>query len=534
MAATYDKAIGTEPIPAADLPSGMDGAVDVNTYRDYNLGEMDVADGLHKFSWDDSLRTLATLNDVLDMSMSETVDLYANKGLSIPDAIGIKVQAGGASITHTWPVIDPYVGGTRAGINEDVQGFEKGHRLRYINAYFNEVGMGVVTAEYGIEANRVNAYGVYDSVNQRVAKFWAEIKGRMKREALTQIYNRELVKPGSTGSYSAGVTQGYNPNWFIANATANLKSGRGTYDVLNETGIDITAPIEINTGVTGVASGTAVLGDGTVIGVQTVDGVLYVNDATDEGIAEAAAAVALAASDDATDGYGMPIYTSTLADFEDNILTALNDSGSTTDGNLSTAYLDKVAFLAHEKLIEPLDDGTYVAIVPEPQWFSISALTGDLGSLWTSVARYNDSQKAVAFPGETGMYRNIRIVPDSRYATFSVAGTVAIPGAVTLGYQEPGGAQGDNRTRGLWADADGSLNYQLGWLCGKGAYIERMEKDLFYREELQNYGKKKGLGSFMECGYNLTLIRTDSATAGQADYVENRGSAVLAFSSTTL
>jgi hypothetical protein len=462
----YDVIPGTQ-VSQDPLYVGMDVAVDTTTHRDYNLEQMDVEGGLHKFSWDSDLQTLATLNDVFDMGMSDTVDIYANnKGFTIPDAIGISAKAGGAAITHTFPVIDPYAGGVRAGINEDVLGYEKGHRLRYIQALYNEVGTGVITEEYGVLANRINTYGVYDSVNQRIAKFWAEIKGRMKREALTQVYNRELNKPGSTGSYSAGVDQYYNPNWIIANATTNLSTN--------------------------------------------------------------------------TNGLGMPIYSSTFATFETNIKVALIDAaekaaaGDVTDAWISAQQLDRISQIAHRTLITPLDDNTYCAVIPEEQWYKLSAITGDLGSLWVAQARYNDTQEAIKFPGEVGMYRNLRIVPDSRFATLTVGGTAAVPTTVTIGYQEPGGAIGDNRAYGAYA-TDTNMVFQLGWLCGKGAYIERKEKDLFYREEVQNYAKKKGLGSFMECGYNLTIIRTDSATGtqGMPDYAENRGSAVLAFASPT-
>jgi hypothetical protein len=463
------------------------------------------------------------------MGMSDTVEMYANKGFSIPDAIGISAKAGGASITHTFAVIDPYAGGVRAGINEDVLGFEKGHRLRYIQALYNEVGTGVITEEYGVLANRIDTYGVYDSVNQRIAKFWAEIKGRMKRECLTQVYNRELNKPGTTGSYSAGVEQYYNPNWIIANATTNLKLG-GTYDALNETDSPTGAPIVVGAHA-GVSSGTAVYETGN----------LYVADATDEDIAEVADAAAVAASDAATNGLGMPVYDSTFATFEGNIKKALIDSAEKavtsaepSDAWVSARQLDRISQIAHRTLITPLDDNSYCVVIPEEQWYKLSAISGDLGSLWVSQARYNDTQEAIKFPGEVGMYRNLRIVPDSRFATLTIGGTAIVPTTVTVGYQEPGGAIGDNRAYGAYT-TDSNMVFQLGWLCGKGAYIERKEKDLFYREEVQNYAKKKGLGSFMECGYNLTLIRTDSATGtqGMPDYVENRGSAVLAFASPT-
>jgi hypothetical protein len=190
--------------------------------------------------------------------------------------------------------------------------------------------------------------------------------------------------------------------------------------------------------------------------------------------------------------------------------------------------------------MEPMDDGTYVAVIPISQWYKLSGLTdGQMGGLWQAVNRYKDD---FSFPGEVGMYRNIRIVKDERWASLVVTGTTTASFAIE--YVQPGGRDGDSREKGLYTytgeaagAGTGNRVWQLGWLMGKGAYIERMEKDLFFRNEMQEYEKYKGIGTFMECGWNLTVIRTDSATDGGSgglfpDYADNRGSAVLAFAAT--
>jgi len=87
-----------------------------------------------------------------------------------------------------------------------------------------------------------------------------EIRSAQKTAA-ADTYHRGMLlgRVDSTGKYGA------------YNAT-------GTYDVLNETDIPVGSVIAIDSSFGGVSSGTAVLSAG----------ILYVNDATDQGLAEVA------------------------------------------------------------------------------------------------------------------------------------------------------------------------------------------------------------------------------------------------------
>jgi hypothetical protein len=445
-----------------EVYSNMAAGVDTDTKRPYSLANMDSL-ALQKQTWDDACKVLSTYEDVFETGMSDVHVTYPNEAISLPESIGMRLVAGGASTQHTFPVLDPILGSLYAGTSTDLAGKEVGQRLRYVQAYYNEMKFGVMTETYGVNYNQVDEFGVYQKATMQLKKLFDESKGRAKRECLTQYFNRELNEDGSG---VAGIGQHFNPNWFIANATE--VSGK-------------------------------------------------------------------------TDGNGVPTWSSTKQTFANNIAETLDQAATGTggvDANISIPYLDYVSFLANEKLIDKTSE-EYVIVIPTPQWYKLSALSGGMGDIWTSVNRYGEGKPT--YPGEVGTYRDLRIVKDDRWAGLEVA--VADAGGDTRGdatftfeYVEPGGLQGDGRNKSVYSYTGGFTTpvgdrvWQIGWLLGKSAFLERVEKDLFFKEESQEYDKRKGIGGFMEAGWSLCVIRTDAATTGFPDYAENRSSAVLAFS----
>lgn len=430
----------------------MAAGVDTDTSRPYTLANMDTL-ALQKQTWDDACKILSTYDDVLESGMTDVHSQYANEAISLPDSIGMKLTAGGASTQHTFPILDPIIGSLYAGTATDLAGKEVGQRMRYVQAYYNEMKFGIMTEQYGVNYNQVDEFGVYQKATMQLKKLFDESKGRAKREALTQYFNREL---NEAGSGVATIGQHLNPNWIVANGAAPI-AGK-------------------------------------------------------------------------TDGYGMPTWDSTLQDFTNNVGAVLDGASTGTNGadaNISVSFLDRVSFLANEKLIEKVD-GKYTLVIPVNQWYKLSGLgIGQMGEIWTSVNRYGEG--APQYPGEVGTYRDLRIVADERWASLVITDDTT-DHSFTFEYVEPGGAAGDNREKAIF-DSSTNRAYQLGWLLGKSAYIERMEKDLFFKEETQEYDKRKGIGGFMEAGWSLCVIRTDAATNSFPDYAENRSSAVLAFTS---
>lgn len=148
-----------------------------------------------------------------------------------------------------------------------------------------------------VSVTDVNILGLIGDLGVKLDNLEAPQAGR--RLALTPEIVAILTEVLGTTSGSDSIATEAGRTGFVTSyggfsiyKTVNLLAGAvTTYDALNLTDIPKTAPVVVNQAVTGVTSGTAVLGDGTVIGVQTVDGTLYTNDATDTGIAAAAAAL---------------------------------------------------------------------------------------------------------------------------------------------------------------------------------------------------------------------------------------------------
>ncbi len=451
MAIENVNVLGTGPVNA--IYPNMASGVDTDTHRVYDYAQME-AEGLEQeVVWEEVLRATSTLPDVFELGMADVVDVGAS-GMSIPNGCGMKLSGNGQSGTYRFPLLDPLVGTPLAGVDEDLMGRERGQRMRYTEAHYNEMKDGVKTETYGVNFNKIDIYGIYERATAQLSKYWQEVKGRAKREALTQWYNIELTKAGSSAP-----GQNLNPNWLIAGET----------------------------------NGTA------------------------------------------------PAWSSTLQTFTNTIGAAMDAAGGTSatgvSAQISLDVLDRFNLEASSNLLmEPLDDGKYLVVLPEPQWYKLTSDTdGQWGGMFTKTAAYPAGM--TAFPGEMGTYRDLRIICDKRWASL-VATEATGDYTFAIEYVQPGGRAGDSREKGLYTynQTTGNRVWQLGWLMGKGAYIERMVKDLFYREELQEYGKRKGIGTFMEAGWNLNVIRTDAATGtgptGFPDYADNRSSAVLAFAAT--
>jgi len=190
--ATNVPEVGTDSV-AAIYPN-MASEVTVDTKRVYSQEDMDVATALRKDTIADAAKVLNTLNDVFEKGMSDVHQSYANEGITLPDSMSMKLTSGGANVSATFPVIDALLGGVLAGTANDLTGNELGQRIRYFQAYYNEMKAGVVVEQYGVEFNKMDPFGVYAKATNQLAKLYSETKGRARRECLTQWYNKELME----------------------------------------------------------------------------------------------------------------------------------------------------------------------------------------------------------------------------------------------------------------------------------------------------------------------------------------------------
>lgn len=231
------------------------------------------------------------------------------------------------------------------------------------------------------------------------------------------------------------------------------------------------------------------------------------------------------------DSRGMPLYDPTTATFEDYIgktLTAAAGANGSAAA-VGVEWLDDLCDIASDSNIQPFEDGKFLVTLSQKQHTQLSQIaSGKLGKeVWQAVDRYTGEGKATAFPGEIGAYRSLRFATDVRTPELTVVDTAGTK-SFDLKYQHPGGTEGDERTGVPYGGETTNSNFNISYLLGPGAYIERKEKEETVRKELQNYGQNEGIGIFEESGCNLNYIRTDANTSGVPKYVLNLHSIVIA------
>lgn len=213
---------------------------------------------------------------------------------------------------------------------------------------------------------------------------------------------------------------------------------------------------------------------------------------------------------DTTSSVKVATYSSTLATFRSNINTAIGAAGA----NVKTPTMD--ALLALQEIItttlniEPLVIGgkeTYIVLVPSATFRKLvsPAASGSFGDY----AKYDKADFGLGGVVEFLNYGPMLIIPDNRAVAF---GNNA--GSLTFGYMGPGA------TRNISVTGD---PYQLGIVLGKGALYEYEQEALHWEEDVDNYGRDKGIGMFTTASWTLGQWY-DSVDTTQ---VINKSSAVL-------
>jgi len=227
------------------------------------------------------------------------------------------------------------------------------------------------------------------------------------------------------------------------------------------------------------------------------------------------------------DAKGLPEWSGDVNAFAWNIYQTLNIAAGAdgTAAAVSMDWLDDIIEAAEANMIEPLEDENYALVLSTSDYNKLSSTSNGMPGSWLeSVERYTGGSNP-SFVGEVGKYKNLRIVKDNRSPELLITGTNATDAAITTFFMQPG--REDDRPKTQYAS--GTLAFNANFLLGKGAYIERVEKDITVRENQQGYGKKKGIGIFEETGFNLNVAVNDTNTGGdeRPDVVLNSSSMVV-------
>lgn len=232
------------------------------------------------------------------------------------------------------------------------------------------------------------------------------------------------------------------------------------------------------------------------------------------------------------DPWSQPAYDADVATYTNNIITAMQIADTGTNGvnaNLSIQFLDAVLNYARvSKRIKPISTSAgngYLLVLPSNAMSSISSAVGELGNLWRDVTSL--TKEAIEYPGLVGMYKQLLIVEDDRNPTLTATYTDATSGLLAPSYVQPG--NDDLRNLEVYNTAT-NPTWSVGGLYGQAAFCDWTVRALHWEDQIEEYGKEKGIGGFTERGVELALVRSDTLAVN----TENQSSIALFFTNNTI
>lgn len=222
---------GSGTIGTPVLAGGITNAnITTTTGRPYSLANMDVDSGLLLDIINRKLQVESTLDDVF-VDLGPEVSFNGGK-VSIPDSIVMKVSSEKGPRTQVMPIENPLAGPGLGGVVERMQGNERFVTVQYMKIYYNEFFQGVAGEKWGVHYNDLQVFNYYANEQPRLSKWFKEDRGKQYREALLERYAWPLTKAGVVND-TTGLTQSYNPNWFLANT--DFADNDGIYDATGST-----------------------------------------------------------------------------------------------------------------------------------------------------------------------------------------------------------------------------------------------------------------------------------------------------------
>lgn len=203
---------------------------------------------------------------------------------------------------------------------------------------------------------------------------------------------------------------------------------------------------------------------------------------------------------------------------------AITSAGSTAAANWDVRFLNRIIYWATVvKKIEPMDNGKYVVLVPSKQ----ASLLKDPQSTTSIPGLFiNSNVMEFANVGSSqylGDFGPLMLFEDPRAPIVKRGGS---NGSWTLTAYYKGAGDDDDRL-GVTGDV-----YDVGFLCGKMSLIEGEYEAPHFEDELQNYGKIKGIGIAAGFGFQRSVWLNDSTSETRTKTINQSSMALLAFSST--
>jgi hypothetical protein len=203
---------------------------------------------------------------------------------------------------------------------------------------------------------------------------------------------------------------------------------------------------------------------------------------------------------------------------------AITSAGSTAAANWDVRFLNRIIYWATVvKKIEPLANGKYLVLVPSRQ----AALLKDPQST-TSIPGLFINSNVLEFANVgkdqyLGDFGPLMLFEDPRAPVVKRTGSDGT-WAMTAYYK--GAGDDDDRTA-----VTGDV-YDVGFLLGPMASIEGEYEAPHFEDELQNYGKIKGIGICAGFGFQRSVWLNDSTSETRTKTINQSSMALLAYAST--
>jgi hypothetical protein len=219
-----------------------------------------------------------------------------------------------------------------------------------------------------------------------------------------------------------------------------------------------------------------------------------------------------------------PVYDPTIGTYNTNLYNALGTAGTTSAAVSGPSFFNKISYYATSVWkTKPLDDGTYIALVPSRQKQALMALgvSGSLAELQRTAL--SDKYASQAFNTILGQIGNLVLAEDPRGAII-----VRDAGAVTVtAYFRD---VGDTDNRQSYSNGGNISVYDTIPILGKGAVVKGQMMKLRYDDELSDVGKVRQLVASQT--YGCQILEYDNATTTATSRVGQNAALALAYSGT--
>jgi hypothetical protein len=197
-------------------------------------------------------------------------------------------------------------------------------------------------------------------------------------------------------------------------------------------------------------------------------------------------------------------YSTTLATYAGSVNTALGSVAHPTSLKWLDALSEQlVQNLNLEPIIDSNDEAVYGLMLP-------THTCTELRSLFMTIEQYSANPLLKKLGGRR--YNNFVLMEDPRSPRCKTTSS-------TIGFTYNGVNDG--------RDAAAATTVDVGFVLGREALIEYVAEEMHYEQEVQRYGRKKGIGAFQTKGYNR--VEWDASSAVNAATRRNQNSALVLF-----